>query len=160
MIVVSNTTPIITLASIGRIDILKYFFDAVYIPQAVHDEIKAKRAYGHREIDDVFFRVMGIRDIFAQDILLNDLDLGEAQAIVLAKELQADIVLIDEAIGYRLARSQHLDVRRTLSLVIAAKKNGYLEAVKPLLDEMMYRKRWISQRVYRDVLALCSEQDI
>ena len=45
MIVVSNATPIISLASIGRIDILRYFFDKVYIPQAVFDSLKAKRLY-------------------------------------------------------------------------------------------------------------------
>ena len=42
MIVVSNTTPIISLASIGKIDILKRFFDTVYISQAVYDELKSK----------------------------------------------------------------------------------------------------------------------
>jgi len=42
MIVVSNTTPIISLASIGKIDILKHFFDKVYISRAVYDEIKSK----------------------------------------------------------------------------------------------------------------------
>ncbi len=78
MIVVSNATPIISLASIGRIDILKHFFDKVYIPQAVYDEIKSKKAYGYKEIDDAFFQVESIKDEFAQNILLNDLDLGEA----------------------------------------------------------------------------------
>jgi len=38
------------LACVNQIDILKHFFDKVYIPQAVYDEIKSKRAYGHREI--------------------------------------------------------------------------------------------------------------
>jgi len=158
MIVVSNATPIITLSSIGRLDIFEYFFGAVYIPEAVYDEIKAKEAYGYREIDGPLFVVKRIRDAFAQDILLNDLDRGEAQTIVLAKELQADIVLIDETIGYRIAQSQQLNVRRTLSLLIAAKKKGYLKAVKPLMDAMLKQERWISQRVYRDVLALCAEE--
>jgi len=74
MIVVSNTTPIISLASIGKIDILKHFFDKVYIPQAVYDEIKSKKAYGYKEIDDEFFQIETIKDKFAQNILLNDLD--------------------------------------------------------------------------------------
>ena len=125
MIVVSNATPIITLSSIGKIDILKYFFDKVYIPQ---------------------------------DILLNDLDLGEAQTIVLAKELNADIVLIDETIGYNLARSQKLNVKRTLSFLIVAKERGLIEEVKPLLNEMIENGRWISRRVYKDILKVCGEE--
>ncbi len=158
MIVVSNATPIITLACVNQIDILKHFFDKVYIPQAVYDEIKSKRAYGHREIDDDFFEVKNIKDEFAQNILLNDLDLGEAQTIVLAKEMDADIVLIDETIGYNLAKSQQLNVHRTLSFLIASKKKGYIDKVKPLLDEMIDKGRWISGKVYRDVLGFCGEE--
>jgi len=157
MIVVSNATPIISLASINQIDILKHFFDKVYIPQAVYDEIKSKRAYGHQEIDDDFFEVKNINDEFAQNILLNDLDLGEAQTIVLAKEMNADIVLIDETIGYNLAKSQQLNVQRTLSFLIASKQKGYIYEVKPLLDEMIDKGRWISRRVYSDVLMFCEE---
>ncbi|MCH9740042.1 MAG: DUF3368 domain-containing protein [Epsilonproteobacteria bacterium] len=157
MIVVSNATPIITLASIGKIDILKHFFDEVYIPKAVYDEIKSKKAYGYQEIDDDFFQIKTIHDSFAQDILLNDLDLGEAQTIVLAKELNADIVLIDETIGYNIARSQQLNVKRTLSFLIVAKEKGLISEVKPLLDEMIENGRWISSKVYGDVLGICGE---
>ncbi|MBN2824403.1 MAG: DUF3368 domain-containing protein [Campylobacterales bacterium] len=157
MIVVSNATPIISLASIGRIDILKNFFEKIYIPKAVYDEIKSKQAYGFEEIEDGFFEVVNIKDAFAQNILLNDLDLGEAQTIVLAKELNADIVLIDERIGYRIALSQNLNVKRTLSLLIASKKMGYIDAIKPLLDDMIAKGRWISNQVYEEAMRLCEE---
>jgi predicted nucleic acid-binding protein len=157
MIVVSNATPIISLASIGKIDILKHFFDKVYIPQAVYDEIKSKKAYGYNEIDDAFFQVASIKDEYAQNILLNDLDLGEAQTIVLAKEMSADIVLIDETIGYNIAKSQELNVKRTLSFLIASKQKGYIYDVAPLLDEMIEKGRWISRKVYDDVLRFCDE---
>jgi len=158
MIVVSNATPIITLASVGRIDIFKNFFDQVYIPQAVYDEIKSKKAFGYREIDDNFFQTVGIKDVFAQNMLLNDLDLGEAQTIVLAKELYADIVLIDETIGYNIAKSQQLNVGRTLSFLIASKERGYIDGVKPMLDDMIEKGRWISRKVYDDILKFCGEQ--
>jgi len=158
MIVVSNATPIITLASVGRIDIFKNFFDQIYIPQAVYDEIKSKKAFGYKEIDDNFFQTVDIKDIFAQNLLLNDLDLGEAQTIVLAKELNADIVLIDETIGYNIAKSQQLNVRRTLSFLIASKERGYINKVKPLLDDMIEKGRWISHKVYDDILKFCNEQ--
>jgi predicted nucleic acid-binding protein len=158
MTVVSNATPIITLASINRVDILKHFFDKIYIPKAVYDEIKSKKAYGYQEIEDNFFEVITIEDSFAQDILLNDLDLGEAQTIVLAKELNADIVLIDETIGYNIARSQKLNVKRTLSFLIVAKEKGLIDKIRPLLDEMIDKGRWISRKVYTDVLRVCGEE--
>ena len=83
-----------------------------------------------------FFQIKQIKDDFSQNILLNDLDLGEAQTIVLVKEMDADIVLIDETIGYNLVKSQQLNVKRTLSFLIASKKKGYIDEVAPLLDEM------------------------
>ena len=61
MIVVSNTTPIISLASINRIDILKKLFTNIYIPKAVYEEIKSKDAFGYNEIDDNFFIVKDIK---------------------------------------------------------------------------------------------------
>ena len=159
MIAVSNTTPIITLASIKRIDILKIFFKKIYIAKAVYDEIKAKKSYGYYEIDDDFFVVKEIKDTFAQNILLNDLDLGEAQTIVLAKELNADIVIIDETIGYNIAKLQGLNVKRTLSFLIALKEVGKITSIKPLLDELLQNGRWISKNVYEKILEICNEKE-
>ena len=71
MIVVSNTTPIITLASIGQIELLQKLFGKVYIAQAVYRELKAKRYYGYDEVDSEIFEVYEIKDTLAQNILLN-----------------------------------------------------------------------------------------
>jgi len=157
MIVVSNTTPIITLASVGQVDLLKRFFDKVYIAEAVYNELKSKESFGFEEIDDDFFVCSKVKDTIATDILLNDLDLGEAQTIVLAKELNADIVLIDEMMGYKISVSQNLTVKRTLSLLIAAKNKNYIQEIKPILDQMISNNRWISKNIYFEVLKACHE---
>ncbi len=99
MVVVSNTTPIITLSSIGKIDLLKNFFNSVYVAQSVYNEIRAKKAFGYEEIEDDFFQIIKVENSLAVNLLQQDLDIGEAETIVLAKELKADIVLIDENIG-------------------------------------------------------------
>ena len=75
----------------------------------------------------------------------------------LAKEVNADIVLIDENIGYKIASSQNLNVKRTLSLIIASKNKGYIDCVKPILDDMISKKRWISKNVYNEILKICEE---
>jgi len=71
--------------------------------------------------------------------------------------MSADIVLIDETIGYNIAKSQELNVKRTLSFLIASKQKGYIGEIAPLLDEMIARGRWISRKVYDDVLRFCDE---
>jgi predicted nucleic acid-binding protein len=159
MIVVSNTSPIISLSSINQIELLKKLFGKVYIPQAVYNEIKSKTSFGYNEVDQDLFKIEKIKDRLAVNILLNDLDLGEAETIVLSKELDASIILIDEKIGYDIAKSQDLNVERTLSLLIAAKQKGYILHIKPLLDEMINKNRWISKKIYRKVLMFCDELD-
>ena len=67
--------------------------------------------------------------------------------------------MIDETIGYNLAKSQELNVKRTLSFLMAFKEKGYVDEVKPLLDEMIENGRWISRKVYRDVLRFCEEKE-
>jgi uncharacterized protein len=57
MKVVSNSTPIISLASIGQLSLLPELFGKIYIPQAVYYEIKSKKAYGYQEIDHSDFEV-------------------------------------------------------------------------------------------------------
>ena len=157
MIVVSNTTPIISLASIRRIDILKHLFGEIIVPQAVYNEIKAKKSYGHKEIDLDFIQVKNVKGELYKDLLLNQLDLGEAETILLAKELNADIAIIDENLAYKIAQNSGLDVTRTLSILLKAKNMGIIDNIKPLLDEMISKGRWYSQKVYDSFLKKIGE---
>jgi predicted nucleic acid-binding protein len=157
MIVVSNTTPIISLASINRIEILKRLFGEITIPQAAYDEIKAKESYGYKDIDLDFIQVKKVKGELYKDLLLNQLDLGEAETIILAKELDADHVIIDENLAYKIAQNAGLDVIRTLSILLKAKNMGIIENVKPMLDEMISKGRWYSQKVYDSFLKKIGE---
>ena len=157
MIVVSNTTPIISLASIQRIEILKNLFGEILIPQAVYDEIKAKESYGYEEIDLDFIHVKKVKGQLYKDLLLSQLDLGETETILLAKELKADHVLIDENLAYKIAKNSGLDAIRTLSILLKAKEMGIIDNIKPFLDEMISKGRWYSQKVYDSFLKKIGE---
>jgi len=157
MIIVANTTPIISLASIGRLDILEKLFGNVMIPEAVYQEIKAKPGYGYEQVDASFIEVRAIQGLLYKDFLLTQLDSGEAETIILAKEVNADFVIIDENLGYRLANNAGLTAIRTLSLLLKAKEKGHIEQVKPLLDEMITKGRWYSSAVYRAFLEKAGE---
>jgi predicted nucleic acid-binding protein len=154
---VSNTTPIISLSSIGKIEILKDLFQELIIPQAVYDEIKAKQGYGYNEIDLSFITVQTIQNTEQEKILLEQLDAGEVQAIVLSKEINADNTIIDENIGYIIAKESGLNVIRTLSILLKAKEAGIITQVKPLLDEMISKGRWYSNHVYYSFLKKANE---
>ena len=157
MKVVANTTPLISLASIDKLELLKDIFGEIIIADAVYNEIKAKQGYGYNEIDTNYIKVQSIKGIAYRDFLLNQLDLGETETIILAKELDADFVIIDENIAYKIAKSSELNVVRTLSILLRAKERGLIPALKPLLDEMIIRGRWYSQRVYKTILEQAGE---
>ncbi len=157
MKVVANTTPIISLASIGHLDLLAKLFGKIIIAEAVYQELKAKPAYGHDQIDCDFIEVQAIQGKLYKQLLLSQLDSGEAETIILAKETQADFVIIDENIGYQFARNAGLTPIRTLSLLLNAKEKGHVPLVKPLMDDMMEKGRWYSQAVYRAFLTKAGE---
>jgi predicted nucleic acid-binding protein len=157
MKVVANTTPLISLASIGKLELLKDIFGEIIIADAVYNEIKAKKGYGYSEIDTDYIKVQSIKGIAYRDFLLSQLDLGETETIILAKEIDADFVIIDENIAYKIAKSSELNVVRTLSILLRAKEKGLIPALKPLLDEMILKGRWYSQRVYKTILEQAGE---
>ena len=157
MIIVANTTPIISLASIGQLNILEKLFGKVIIAEAVYHEIKAKPSYGYDQVDCAFIEVRPIQGQLYKDILLSQLDSGEAETIILAKEINADFVIIDENIGYQFANNSGLTAIRTLSILLKAKEKGHIVKIKPLLDEMIAKGRWYSTAVYRSFLAKAGE---
>ena len=157
MTVVVNTTPLISLACVRRLDLLEHLFGRVILAEAVFREIKARQGYAYVEIDQPWIEVRPIVGQIYKQLLLSQLDNGEAETIILAQEIQADYVIIDENCGYRLARQAGLPVVRTLSLLLRAKEKGIITHVKPLLDEMVIRGRWYSPAVCRAMLIQAGE---
>ncbi len=157
MKIVSNATPIISLSSVGKLNILKELFQTIIIPEAVYNEIKAKDSYGCSEVEADFIQPEAIKGIIYRDFLLNQIDLGEAETIILAKEINANSVIIDDNIAYKVAVNSGLNVIRTLSVLLRAKEKGIISEIKPLLDEMISKGRWYSKRVYNDFLQRINE---
>ena len=157
MKIVCNATPIISLSSINKLDILKELFHSIIIPEAVYNEIKAKESFGYKEVESDFIKVEQIKGRIYSELLFNQIDLGETETIILAKEIKADFVIIDDNMAYRIATNSGLNVTRTLSVLLRAKERGIIGEIKPILDEMILKGRWYSKRVYRDFLKRINE---
>ena len=157
MIVVTNTTPLLSLSAIGKLSLLNEIFGKFYIPRAVYLEVKAKNSFGYSEIDLMDFEVINVQNQNYLNLLCNDLDKGEAEAIVLATELNADILIIDERLGYKIAQSQQIYPIGTLTILELAKKKGLIEFVAPLLDELISKGRWYSKSVRDNFLKQIGE---
>jgi predicted nucleic acid-binding protein len=161
MIVVSNTTPLIGLASIRRFDLLQKLFGELYIAQAVYDEavIAGHEAGGAKqEVQTAtWIKTIRVKDQFAAQLLLSDLDRGEAETIVLAYELKADWVLMDEKRGRR--KLSELGFRKigTAGLLLMAKQGGLLPVIRPDLEELRQRGFSLSLDIINIILTQANE---
>ena len=161
MIFVSNTTPLIGLASIQQFDLLKRFFGELYIAQAVYDEavvVGRETGGAKREVSTAsWIKTMHVKDRLAVEVLLDELDLGEAETIVLARELGADWVLMDEKKGRRKLTQMGLNKIGTVGILLKAKQVGLLPVIRPELEQLRQRGFSISQTVLDSVLRQANE---
>lgn len=154
--IVSNSTPLINFAAINRLDILERLFGTVVIPPAVTYEVLEG---GHRYPSMAAVREAtciarhDIGNMMLRDALLLDLDPGEAEAITLALEQKAELLLLDEIAGRTIAESYGLAFTGSIGCLIRAKQVGIIPAVKPLLDAMRDEARfWLHPRLYAGIL--------
>jgi predicted nucleic acid-binding protein len=136
MLAVSNTSPISNLACIGRLDLLKSQFTALWIPAAVAQELNAHPdpaalAAINAAIRDQFIRITQAQDTPFKRMLSGQIHAGEAEAIAMAADLKADAILIDEQEGRALATQAGLAVTGTLGVLLRAKRSGHIPAIKP-----------------------------
>lgn len=161
MIVVSNTTPLIGLAAIQRFDLLQHLFGEVYIPQAVYGEaVVAGREEGgaKREVAGApWIRVVSVKDHLAVEVLLDELDTGEAEAIILSRELNADLVLMDERKGRRKLAQLEMNKIGTLGILLLAKQKGLLGVIRPEIEKLQAHSFRMSQDVIDAVLKQANE---
>jgi predicted nucleic acid-binding protein len=159
LIVVSDTSPILNLARIGRLELLPGLYQQVFVPSKVHGELMD--SLGAVSLDLASFEwlvVASPEDRSRVEALSAELDPGEAEAIVLALERHADLLFVDERRGRRIARTTGLRVTGLIGVLTAAKGAGLIDAVKPVLDALIRDARfWIGRALYREVLTHLGE---
>jgi predicted nucleic acid-binding protein len=146
MLVVSNTSPLSNLAIIGRLELVREQLGAVVIPPAVqaelsrNPELEARAALG-TAMSEGWIRVMPLANPVPQH-LLQALDLGEAEALSLAMQAKATLVLLDESVAR--SRAAQLGIRFTGALGILrwARQTGRILALKTDLQRLRKEARF------------------
>jgi len=161
MIVVSNTTPLIGLASIGHFDLLWRLFGKIHIAQSVYGEVVIRgyeQGGAKREVETAdWMEIVSVKDRLAVDVLLDELDAGEAETIVLAKEVEADWVLMDEKKGRRKLKQLGLHTMGTLGILLRAKQSGLLLEIRPSIERLHRQGFSLGKTVIESVLRQAGE---
>lgn len=155
--VVVNTTPLIALSHVEQLGILKKLYGRIIIPEAVYRELSVKtESICKKAVDSSldWIRVDKIRNQMAKTMYKTQLHDGEVEVMILAKEIAADVVIIDDANAKKHAKYLQLPVTGTLGVLIKAKKNGYIAELKPILLQMVEKGIYLSQ----ELIVLCLEQ--
>jgi predicted nucleic acid-binding protein len=150
MIVVSDASPILNLAIVERLGLLRDLFHDVVVPFTVSEELAR---YGV-PLQEEWMRVVVAVGVTELSRLRESLDAGEAEAIIVAQEISADLILLDERRGRREAQSRGLTVTGVLGVLAAAKAAGLISACRPVLDSMVdHAGFWIGEELRARFLA-------
>jgi uncharacterized protein len=161
MVVVADTSPLTALLHLNQIQLLVDLYQSVYIPTSVASEMKELIPFGYDISflnDHSNYIIRTPNDVELIKELSTVLDPGEAEAIALAKELKADLLLIDEKIGKEIAGRANIKCKGVIGLLIDAKAAGLIFQLKPLLDDLVSNLKFrISQTIYNLALEKAGE---
>jgi len=145
--IVADTGPIIAFARIGRLSLLHDVVGVLTIPHAVYEELvgRGHERPGAAEVaQGTWIHPRTVRDIAAVAHLPSILHTGEREAIILATELHAQL-LIDERRGREMATARGLEVFGSLRILGEAKRSGVIPAVRPIIQELLDAGYWIDE---------------
>lgn len=162
--VISNSSTLIHLAAIGRLSLLREFYGYVTIPPAVWQEVveEGRGRAGAAEVQDAcsagWLTVAASKDMALLALLRRDLDGGEAEAIALAVEIGADLVLLDESDARQEAGRLGLAITGVVGILLRAKLEGKIASLRHELDRLRRDGHfWIDEGLYQRVIAEAAE---
>jgi len=154
--VISNSSPLMNLAIIGQLDLVKTLFGRVLVPQEVWHEltVAGKGKPGSTLIRQAeWIERVELEHHTLYPLLRKDLDDGEAAAIALAVEKQADLILLDETDARNVAELYRIPKTGVIGILTRAKQHHLIQEVKPLVDALKTQANfWIQPRLYDAIL--------
>ena len=160
MKVVCNSSTVIALARISRLDILEKVVKSLMIPPAVYDDIVTKGAGrpGAAEVKEA--KWIEKRNVSERELVMKlnvTLGRGESEAIALAKEIKADLIVLDDDKARKAAISEGLRISGLLAFLVQAKEKGIIKKVKPLMDDLRQKGFFMSEDLYQDAIQKAGE---
>ncbi len=159
--VISNTGPLIALADIGQLELLRLLFNTLIIPPAVRAEVLNEPALSavQTAIAEGWISEQDPGDTSAIRLLNESLDLGESEAIALAQQTMPRWIILDDLAARHVAEALGLSVIGTLGVLLQAKDLGHVTEVKPLLDQLRVKSLYMGEALYMFILKSAGEAE-
>jgi len=156
---ISNTSPLLYLYRIGKIELLPRLFEQVLTVPAVAAELKTGREKGYSvpQTEEYGWLQIVSPNQVPSEWLASDLGKGELETMALALEHQEKMVILDDALARRIAQAAGLEVWGTLRVSLEAKRGGMLPAMSTVIDELRGSGMWISEDIRQRILNLAGE---
>jgi predicted nucleic acid-binding protein len=156
---ISNTSPLFYLHRIGVLEWLPALFGAIWVPQAVCDELLVGREIGHDTpypSDYAWIQIVNPRATPSEWLSL-DLGPGELAAMALALENPTRVILLDDSLARRTALAAGLTVWGTLKVLLEAKASGLTDKITPHVDHLSKAGMWLSKDIRQRIIAIANE---
>ena len=154
--VIVNTTPLIVLADVGQFDLLRKLYGEIMIPQAVLEEIRSQPAKRLTASSD-WIKIVRVKNKDERSLFRARLHAGEVEVMLLAQEQNADLVIMDDNAAKKTAKFMGLKVTGTLGVLLRAKREGYIQEIKPIIRAMAADGFYIDEKTKRYVLDAAKE---
>ncbi len=157
--VISDTSPIQYLYQINLLDLLPTLFQRVTIPQAVRDELDKGRSHKIKLPDISFLSWIETRQVIAtpQIVFPIELGLGEREVLTLGVQTSNSLALLDDALARQHAQILNLSFTGTLGVLLKAKREGYLNALEPVLNLLESLRFRLATKTREAMLKLAGE---
>ena len=155
MILIADSSALIALAVVDKLDVLEKLFGEVYVPRAVYNEVSHKSKGESEKLAN--YCKNKVLDI-ASDVNLNiTLGIGESEAIILYKEKNAQYLLCDDKKAKKFARNFGVNVIGSLGVLLKAKEVKLILELKPLVEKLKVSQVFIDDKTCELVLRMAKE---
>jgi predicted nucleic acid-binding protein len=159
MIVISDTTPLISLVKINQLELVGDLFGEIQIPEAVYKELVSNLKYKD-EADKIksYKKIKRVKVGNESSVQLlrraTGLDIGESEAIILSDQIKADLLLMDEVKGRQVAKNMGINIMGTIGILVQAYESRLLSKgqIEECIEVLRDNGRHISDRLYEQLL--------
>ncbi|MFC1851228.1 DUF3368 domain-containing protein [candidate division CSSED10-310 bacterium] len=159
MIVIANTTPFISLAAIGKLDLLEKIYQSIIIPEAVFDEIQVGGNITVPNLSSFNWINIAPNISDAEHRMLYQLDFAEKQVILHAMKMNAHLVIIDERLARNIAEYIGFKVKGSLGILAEAKKKNLIPHFYPCAIEMKQKGIRFSEKLINEIARTLGEKE-